>query len=109
MRYLVLLLFLLAQKLSAQFTYSGYLYNANGSGANNVAIKLYRRTNSTITGFTNQQNYNGHSYYRSTGTATWTTARSNCAAMGGWLGNMKLPNNRCFVCNSQTRHKITLP
>lgn len=29
--------------------------------------------------------------------------------MGGWLGNMKLPNNRCFVCNSQTRHKITLP
>jgi len=29
--------------------------------------------------------------------------------MSGWLGNMKLPNNKCFICNSVTRHKITLP
>jgi hypothetical protein len=97
MRYLVLLLFLLAQKLSAQFTYSGYLYNANGSGANNVAIKLYRRTNSTITGFTNQQNYNGHSYYRSTGTAVWTTARTNCANMGGHLVTITSSGEQSFI------------
>ena len=71
----VIILFLFSSSLSAQFTYSGYLYNANGSGANNVAIKLYRRTNSTITGFTSQNNYNGHSYYRSTGIANWTTAK----------------------------------
>ena len=35
--------------LLGQFTYSGYLYNANGSGANNVAVKLYKRTASSST------------------------------------------------------------
>ena len=29
--------------------------------------------------------------------------------MGNWLGNMQLPNNRCFQCNTPIRHKITLP
>lgn len=42
----VIVLFFFANALSAQFTYSGYLYNANGSGANNVPVKLYRRTSS---------------------------------------------------------------
>lgn len=96
---LLVLLFLLTNSLSGQFNYSGYLYNANGLGANNVAVKLYRRTNSTITGFTNQQNYNGHSYYRSTGTATWTTARANCVAMGGYLVTITTAAEQSFIFN----------
>lgn len=95
----IIVLFLFSGSLEAQFNYSGYLYNANGSGASNVAIKLYRRTNSTITGFTNQQNYNGHSYYRSTGTATWTTARSNCVAMGGHLVAITSSGEQSFIFN----------
>jgi len=96
MRWLILILFI-TNSLSAQFTYSGYLYNANGSGASNVAVKLYRRTNQTITGFTNQQNYNGHSYYRSTGSATWTTARTNCSNMGGHLVTITSSGEQSFL------------
>jgi hypothetical protein len=98
MRWLIIFL-LFTNNLLGQFTYSGYLYNANGSGANNVAVKLYRRTNSTITGFTNQQNYNGHSYYRSTGSATWTTARSNCVSMGGYLVTITTSGEQSFIFN----------
>jgi hypothetical protein len=98
MRWLIIFL-LFTNDLLGQFTYSGYLYNANGSGVNNIAIKLYRRTNSTITGFTNQQNYNGHSYYRSTGTATWTTARSNCVSMGGYLVTITTSGEQSFIFN----------
>jgi len=96
MRWLIFILFI-TNSLSAQFTYSGYIYNANGSGANNVAINLYRRTNQTITGFTNQQNYNGHSYYRSTGIAVWTTARTNCANMGGHLVTITTAGEQSFI------------
>ena len=96
MRWLILILFI-TNSLSAQFTYSGYMYNANGSGASNVAIKLYRRTNQTITGFTNQQNYGGHSYYRSTGVAYWTTARTNCSNMGGHLVTITSSGEQSFI------------
>jgi hypothetical protein len=96
MRWLIIFL-LFTNDLLGQFTYSGYLYNANGSGANNVAVKLYRRTNSTISGFTSQNNYNGHSYYRSTGTANWTTARSNCVAMGGHLVTVTSSGENAFL------------
>ena len=96
---LLLVFLLFTNTLLGQFTYSGYLYNANGSGANNVAVKLYRRTNSTITGFTSQNNYNGHSYYRSTGTANWTTARSNCIAMGGHLVTVTSSGENSFLFN----------
>ena len=41
---LLLVFLLLTNTLLGQFTYSGYLYNANGSGANNVAVKLYKST-----------------------------------------------------------------
>ena len=99
MRWLFIILLFFTTNLFAQFTYSGYIYNANGSGASNVPIKLYRRTNSTITGFTNQQNYNGHSYYRSTGSATWTTARSNCTAMGGYLVTVTSSGENNFLFN----------
>lgn len=96
MRWLIVL-FLFSAPLRAQFNYSGYIYNANGSGAVNVPVKLYRRTNSTITGFTNQQNYNGHSYYRSTGGATWTTARTNCVNMGGHLVTITTSGEQSFI------------
>ena len=94
---LLLVFLLFTNTLLGQFTYSGYLYNANGSGANNVAVKLYRRTTSTITGFTSQNNYNGHSYYRSTGTANWTTARSNCVSMGGHLVTVTSSGENSFL------------
>jgi hypothetical protein len=96
MRWL-LVVFLFATNLSAQFIYSGYIYNGNGSGAVNVPIKLYRRTNSTITGFTSQNNYNGHSYYRSTGTANWQTAKSNCSNMGGHLVTITTSGEQAFI------------
>lgn len=48
MRLLVVFL-LLTNSLLGQFTYSGYLYNANGSGANNVAVKLYKSTAGSTT------------------------------------------------------------
>ena len=82
------------------FTYSGYIYNANGSGAVNVPIKLYRRTTPTITGFTSQTNYNGHSYYRSTSTAFWLNAKSACENMGGHLVTMSNAAENTFVYNT---------
>lgn len=70
---------------SQNLTYSGYIYNAGGLGAPNVPVKLYKRTTPTLNGFTSQNNYNGHSYYRSTGSMTWTDARQSCLNMGGHL------------------------
>lgn len=71
---------------SAQtFSYSGYIRNADGTGAANVPVKLYKRTTPVMTGFTSQNNFNGHSYYRSTGSMTWTAARQACINMGGHL------------------------
>ena len=95
----VIVLFFFVNALSAQFTYSGYLYSASGNAASNVAVKLYRRTNSSISGFTSQNNYNGHSYYRSTGTANWTTAKSNCAAMSGHLVTVTTSGENSFLFN----------
>ena len=100
MRKLAFLFLLPLQLLAQNFTYSGYIYNGNGSGAVNVPVKLYRRTNSTITGFTSQTNYNGHSYYRSTGTAFWLTAKSNCENMGGHLVTMSNAAENAFVYNT---------
>ena len=85
--------------VEAQFTYSGYIRNADGTGAVNFPVKLYRRTNSTITGFTNQQNYNGHSYYRSTGSAYWLDAKANCVAMGGHLVTVTTSGENAFIYN----------
>ena len=45
----IILLFLFASPLLAQFNYSGYLYNANGSGASNVAVKLFKSTAGSTT------------------------------------------------------------
>ena len=84
----------------AQFTYSGYIYNANNVGAANVPVKIYKRTTPTLTGFTSQTNYNGHSYYRSTGLATWTVAKSNCEAMNGHLVTFSNAAENTFVYNT---------
>jgi hypothetical protein len=98
MRKLLLLIILcLPILLNAQFTYSGYIRNADGTGAVNFPVKLYRRTVPNITGFTSQQNYNGHSYYRSTGNAIWTVARQNCINMGGHLVTVTTAAENSFI------------
>jgi len=98
MRKLLLLIILcLPLFLNAQFTYSGYIRNADGTGAVNFPIKLYRRTVPNIVGFTSQQNYNGHSYYRSTGNAIWTVARQNCINMGGHLVTVTTAAEYSFI------------
>ena len=99
-RLLFILFTILSVQLSAQFTYSGFIYNANGTGAVNVPVKLYKRTTPTLTGFTSQTNYNGHSYYRSTGLATWTTAKAACEAMNGHLVTMSNAAENTFVFNT---------
>jgi hypothetical protein len=82
------------------FTYSGYIYNSNGSGAANVPVKLYKRTTPTLTGFTSQTNYNGHSYYRSTGSMTWTDAKTACENMGGHLATVSNTAENNFLFNT---------
>jgi hypothetical protein len=50
-------------------------------------------------GFTSQQNYNGHSYYRSTGSMTWTAARQACINMGGYLVTINSAAENNFIFN----------
>jgi len=100
-RILIGLLFVLSFVSEAQnFIYSGYIYNADGSGASNVPVKVYRRTTPNIVGFTQQTNYNGHSYYRSTGSMTWTAARQACIDMGGHLVTITSAAENNFVFNT---------
>jgi len=100
-RFLLGFLFLSLISLSAQnFVYSGYIYNADGSGASNVPVKVYRRTTPNIIGFTQQTNYNGHSYYRSTGSMTWTAAKQACIDMGGHLVTITSAGENNFVFNT---------
>lgn len=85
---------------SQNFTYSGYIYNADGSGSENVPVHLYRRTTSSITGFTSQTNWNGHSYYRSTSSSTWTNAKAACENMGGHLATISSSSENSFLFNT---------
>ena len=102
MRKLLLILFVFfVSVVDAQnFTYSGYIYNANGTGAVNVPVKVYKRTTPTLTGFTSQTNYNGHSYYRSTGSMTWTDAKTACENMGGHLATVSNVAENNFLFNT---------
>lgn len=86
--------------LAQTFTYSGYVYNASGTGAANVPVKLYKRTTPALTGFTSQTNYNGHSYYRSTGTATWLNAKTACETMSGHLATISNLAENNFLYNT---------
>lgn len=101
MKYILSILFVLISVigLAQTFTYSGYVYTASGSPAVNVPIKIYKRTTPTLTGFTSQNNYNGHSYYRSTGSAFWLTAKANCEAMGGHLVTVTTAAENTFIFN----------
>jgi len=101
MNKIILILLFFTEIICGQnMTYSGYIYNAGGLGASNVPVKLYKRTTPVLAGFTSQTNYNGHSYYRSTGTATWTVAKSNCEAMNGHLVTMSNAAENTFVFNT---------
>ncbi len=87
--------------LDAQnFIYSGYIYNADGTGAVNVPVKLYKRTTPVMNGFTSQTNYNGHSYYRSTTTNSWTASKAACEAMGGHLATISNATENAFLFNT---------
>ncbi len=97
---LLMLFFVSFFGLGQTFTYSGYIYNADGTGAVNVPVKLYKRTTPVMNGFTSQTNYNGHSYYRSTGVATWTTAKSACEAMNGHLATISNASENTFLFNT---------
>jgi len=79
------------------FTYSGYIYGSNAAGIAGVPVSLYKRTTPSMTGFTSQNNYNGHSYYRSTGLMTWTAARASCISMGGHLVTVTTAAENSFI------------
>jgi len=101
MKGLILFCLLIPQLLLAQtFTHSGYIYSAGGGKAQNAAVKLYRRTNSTITGFSSQTNYNGHSYYRSTSSAYWLDAKAACENLGGHLATISNSSENSFIFNT---------
>jgi len=85
---------------SQTFNYGGYIYSSNGSGASGVEVKLYERTTSSITGFTSQTNWNGHSYYRSTTSSTWTNAKTACENMGGHLATISSASENTFLYNT---------
>ena len=81
------------------FTHSGYIYGSNATGIVGVPVYLYSRTTPAMAGFTSQQNYNGHSYYRSTGSMTWTSARQACLNMGGHLVTVTTAAENSFIFN----------
>jgi hypothetical protein len=84
---------------SQTFTHSGYIYGSNAVGISGIPVYLYKRTTPTLTGFTSQNNYNGHSYYRSTGSMTWTAARQACLNMGGHLVTVTTAAENTFIFN----------
>ena len=100
-KYVTILFLILTNILFGQtFTYSGYIYNAGGGAAPNVPVKLYKRTTPNLVGFTSQTNYNGHSYYRSTGSATWTSAKTTCESMNGHLTTVSNVSENNFLFNT---------
>jgi len=67
MRYLLILLLLPLNMLAQTFTYSGYIYNANGTGVANIPVKLYKRTTTTTsTGNTTVRIFKTHASNGST-------------------------------------------
>ncbi len=98
---LILLFTALSLIASSQtFGYSGYIYNSAGQGIPNVPVKVYKRTTPVMTEFTSQTNYNGHSYYRSTTSATWTNSKAACETMGGHLATISNAAENSFLFNT---------
>jgi hypothetical protein len=96
----ILLILLLPLSLLGQtFTHSGTIRTEGNVAVPGVTVNLYKRTTPVITGFTNQQNYNGHSYYRSTGSAFWSAAKAACENMGGHLVTVTSAAENSFIFN----------
>jgi hypothetical protein len=92
------LFFVLCTSVTAQnFSHSGRVYGANNIGIGGVKVQLWKRVTPNIVGFTSQTNYNGHSYYRSTSSMTWTSAKVACENMGGHLVTMNSAAENNFV------------
>ena len=85
---------------SQTFTHSGRIFNTNTIGVQGVTVRLYQRTTPNIVGFTQQTNYNGHSYYRSTSPDTWTSAKTACENMGGHLATVSSSGENNFLYNT---------
>ena len=97
----ILLILLIPLSLLGQtFTHSGYIRTDAGAGIPGVTVRLYKRVTPVLTGFTSQTNYNGHSYYRSTSSMTWTNARAACDNMGGHLVTITSAAENTFVFNT---------
>ena len=97
----ILLVVLLPLSLLGQtFTHSGTIRTDAGAGIPGVTVRLYKRVTPVLTGFTSQTNYNGHSYYRSTSSMTWTNARAACDNMGGHLVTITSAAENTFVFNT---------
>lgn len=79
------------------FSHSGRIVGAGNVGVGGVRVQLWKRVTPNITGFTSQTNWNGHSYYRSTTSMTWTAAKIACENMGGHLVTMNSAAENSFV------------
>lgn len=79
MRKFIYALLFIPLEVIAQFTYSGYLYNADGSGAYNVPVYLYRRTSSVTASFTA---YSYRTHYGTGSTAQYGQFANNATDMG---------------------------
>lgn len=100
MKKLLLFLLLPISLFGQTFTHSGLIRTENNVGVSGITVKLFKRTTPVLTGFTSQTNYNGHSYYRSTSSMTWTNARTACANMGGHLVTITSAAENTFVFNT---------
>jgi len=97
-RYIITLFCFFINTLTyAQFSHSGKVLTVDDSVVSGIPVKLYSRVIPNIQGFTSQTNWNGHSYYRSTSSATWTTAKSNCENMGGHLATVSSSSENSFL------------
>lgn len=95
---LVLISVIIFKCINAQnFAHSGRVVGANNIGIGGVKIQLWKRVTPNIVGFTSQTNYNGHSYYRSTTSMSWTSAKIACENMGGHLVTMNSAAENNFV------------
>lgn len=102
-KFIFTLIFILTVSIGAYsqtFTHSGTIRTEGNVGVPGVSVKLYKRTTPTLTGFTSQTNYNGHSYYRSTGSMTWTNAKTACENMGGHLATVSNAAENNFLFNT---------
>lgn len=108
MRHILTILFVLLSFVGySQFTYSGYIYNSDGSGANNVPVKVYKRTTTTTsTGTTSVRVFKTHAGNGSTSQyANWPLSRTemdkcfNTAYTNTtlwWSGNIPSTNSLNF-------------